>query len=85
MSTKKIALYTALLALLAAGLIVAYRGVQLYHEVTRPLVPVVAPAPAAPFANPGKRVITYSFSVVQEVVVPPAPATTTHQASRRRK
>jgi hypothetical protein len=84
MSTKKIALYTSLLALLAAGLFVAYRGVQLYHEVTRPLLPVAAPAPAAPFANPGKRVITYSFSVVQEVVVPPAPAATPRHVVPRR-
>lgn len=74
MSTKKIAAYTALLALVAAGLFAAFRVVQLYHEVTRPLVPVATPA--APFAHPGKKVTTYTFSVIQEVVVPPAPVST---------
>jgi hypothetical protein len=81
MSTKKIAVYTALLTLVAAGLFAAFRVVQLYHEVTRPLVPVAAPA--APFAHPGKKVTTYSFSVIQEVVVPPAPVSTQRPASRR--
>ncbi|MBF9223412.1 hypothetical protein [Hymenobacter ruricola] len=81
MSTKKIAAYTALLTLVAAGLFAAYRVVQFYHEVTRPLAPVSVPA--APFAHPGKKVTTYTFSVIQEVVVPPAPAST--QRPRRHR
>ncbi len=81
MSTKKIAAYTALLTLVAAGLFAAYRVVQFYHEVTRPLAPVSAPA--APFAHPGKKVTTYTFSVIQEVVVPPAPVST--QRPRRHR
>ncbi|MBH8560431.1 hypothetical protein [Hymenobacter negativus] len=81
MSTKKIAVYTALLTLMAAGLFAAYRVVQFYHEVTRPLVPLAAPA--APFAHPGKKVTTYTFSVIQEVVVPPTPVST--QRPRRHR
>jgi hypothetical protein len=72
MSTINIAVYTALLTLVAAGLYVIFRFVQLYREVTRPQVPVSAPA--APFVHPGKKVTTYTFSVIQEVVVPSAPA-----------
>jgi hypothetical protein len=83
MSTTKIALLTALLALLAAGLYVTYRGVQLYREVTRPLVAV--PRAPAPLPQPGKQVTTYSFSVVREVVVPPAPVASPHRPPRRRK
>ena len=81
MSTKKIAAYTALLTLMAAGLFVAYRVVQFYHEVTRPQMPVAAPA--VPFAHPGKKVTTYTFSVIQEVVVPPTPVPT--QRPRRHR
>ena len=83
MNTKKIVLYTTLLTLVAVTLFACYRGVQLYHEVTRPQV-LVASA-AVPAVQPGKQVTTYSFSVVREVVVPPAPVTVPPRAPRRRK
>lgn len=53
MSTKKIALYTALFALAAGMLFTCYRGVQLYHEVARP--PVLVANAAAPAVQPGKQ------------------------------
>lgn len=77
----KLALLTALLALLAGGLYAAYRGVQLYREVTRPLPP--AANSTAAFVQPGKQVTTYTFSVVREVVAPPAPVG--HRPRRLRK
>jgi hypothetical protein len=83
MNTKKIALYTALFALAAGVLFTCYRGVQLYHEVARPSV-LVANA-AAPTVQPGKQVTTYTFSVVREVVVPPAPVAVPRRAPQRRK
>lgn len=83
MNTKKIAFYTALFALAAGILFTCYRGVQLYHEVTRP--PVLVASAAAPAAQLGKQVTTYTFSVIREVVVPPAPVVVHRRAPRRRK
>ncbi|TVT36950.1 hypothetical protein FNT36_24080 [Hymenobacter setariae] len=83
MSTKKIALYTALFALAAGMLFTCYRGVQLYHEVARP--PVLVANAAAPAVQPGKQVTTYTFSVVREVVVPSAPVAVPRRAPRRHK
>ncbi|MCC3160149.1 hypothetical protein LJ737_23135 [Hymenobacter sp. 15J16-1T3B] len=79
----KIALCTALLALLAGAFYAAYRGVQLYREVTRPLEPV-AGAPAL-LAQPGKQVTTYSFSVVREVVAAPVPVAAPQRPQRARR
>lgn len=72
MNSKKIALYTALLALAAGILFTCYRGVQLYHEVARPQV--LTASATAPAVQLGKQVTTYTFSVIREVVVPPVPA-----------
>lgn len=83
MNTKKIALYTALFALAAGILFTCYRGVQLYHEVARP--PVLITSAAAPAVQSGKQVTTYTFSVVREVVVPPAPVVVPRRSLRRRK
>jgi len=83
MKSKKIALYTALFALTAGILFACYRGVQLYHEIARPQV-LVASA-TAPVVQPGKQVTTYTFSVIREVVVPPAPVAIPRRAPRRRK
>jgi len=83
MNTKRIALYTALFALAAGILFTCYRGVQLYHEVAR--TPVLIASAAAPTVQPGKQVTTYTFSVIREVVVPPAPVAGPRRAPRRSK
>ena len=81
MSKKQIFIVATLFTLLAGGFYMAYRGVQLYHELTRP--PVAAPTLAAAPLQPGKLITTVTCSVVREVVAPPVPVS--HRPPHRRR
>ncbi|GAA4366073.1 hypothetical protein GCM10023185_36950 [Hymenobacter saemangeumensis] len=83
MSKKMLFLLTTVFTLLAGGFYMTYRGVQLYHEWTRPQVPTATSATA--LSQPGKQVTTFSFTVSREVVAPPVPTSFPHRPPRRRK
>lgn len=82
MSKKMLFLLTTVFTLLAGGFYMTYRGVQLYHEWTRPQTPA---STSAALAQPGKQVTTFSFIVSREVVAPPVPASFPHRPPRHRK